>query len=632
MDRISWYFRQSVTEGDMDFIDNATESAIEKAFSESQHPFGVVSGYLVAPAAGLNIEVTGTSVAYDKQGRRISPSVATITQSIATATDGGSTAVGSGGNERWLSVFARAGRRFTDPATDGNSLAVRKYALEVLNALGDTDHPAGAYNGVTAKEAGVNLFYLVVGAENAFGFASRPALIEDGVLIADIRLTNGLTTLTTANIFTDRRQVLVAADVGALLSARDSFSGPFAGVAFGNLRYGVTAEAEIAQTASMSLEVFGGAGYAADHDASTDRVYRRFRFDQAVGVPVQPADPTFHRYDLLVVNGLNELRVKPGIAGDNSPPGLDSGEVALAELRVVAGATNTLSCPFIRRQGRLLPYPFSTMTGIIEGCRLGWNWVGGAATAADLFIASKQNKIAFRGEVVEFEGGIDDNSLFTTVATSDLNSNPYGTLPSGANIQPYYIYACRKQFYVNGLHVGPVSIVESLTPPDVTTGHASAVMLSDGTVKRFIQPEDSLLIGIGWVNSGGRVPVLATDDGWFRPLLNNMTALVPSVGASTVQLPASPATVLVDRVLVRVQSVSSVSSTVSWGVGTANQPGSTKSLVTVSADVNAPRFSQHGHFDLHAEGGWIYTSGSGVSVFPVAWRLKVPRIGLLGGA
>lgn len=624
MERIAWYFRQSVGEADMDFLDNATESAIEKGFSEGEQPFGIVSGYTVAPTAGMNIEVTGTSVAYDRQGRRIAPSVSTITQSIATATDGGSTAVVTAGNERWVSIFARAGRRFTEPATDGNAIAVRKYALEALNALGDTDHPAGAYDGVAAKEAGINLFYVVVGTEDSVGSAARPALIDDGVLVADIRLMNGLSTLTLVNIFLDRRQNLVSSTVSGTAGFRDLYAGlgPLAGsqqVGHGGLSLPPVVQG---QSGAMVFRVSNGAGYFYNAGLEpSEKAYRRFNIGTAY-VAVQPADGSNPRRDLLVVNADGAVRVVTGtVAPLAVPPTVPPNTVPLAEVMIFPGTTSTLTAPIMRRGFRRLPYPYSTMTGILEGCRIGYDWISGAT--AGPYIQSIQNKVAFNGEVLEFAGG----TAFTAAGDQDAVPGSVGTMV------PFYFYVCRNEYH-DGTNQSAI-VLMSMTVPHPDTGHPIVNLRSPSM--RAVPKEDALLIGVGWSHTSNLImPVVSTDDGWFYPQLPlyQILTTVPTTGTPVI-FPSAPVTLFVDQVLLKVVVTPHATAPTNLIICPYSNPDAGANVLRTLAHGPAAGgiTVDVGEIKVPAPGGGLYVyspGGATWGLMPMGYHLSLPRISFGG--
>ncbi len=629
MHRIAWYFKQPVTHEDMDFADDSTETFARDALKEGEQPFGVVTGYTVTPGSGLTFTVGGTDcVAYDQAGRRIRPTTFPLTQSCATATDGGSTAVSSGGNERWISIFALGGRKFSEAATDGNGDSVRKLSTECLNELGDSEHPAGAYDGVAALEAGVDRFYVVAGTEAAIGSALRPSLLEEGVLIADLHLVNGQTTLTTKDILVDRRQVLNPLWLQVDQSNRDLY------YTAGGPGYGVTAEStQIIGTASLHIQVQGGRGYTYHPPGSPphDRNYIRWGFDNLTvhNVPVKASSGG--RQDLLVVDYNNQLRVLLGTEGSNVPPVATGGQVALAEIQALPSTSVTTGWPIVRRSFRRLPYPYSTMTGIIEGCRLQWTWQA-LSESADIMLRSTKNKIAFDGEVVEFSGGYQDDGV-TPVYSSvwqDTSADPFSSFAGSLN-RPYFIYACRNQFYYAGFEYGPVVLVESMNGPNSSTGHP---LVDLGGPRGTIPLTDAVLIGVGWVRAGTgqRMPVTMSDDGWFTI---GIETIVPAIsGPGNVLLPGAPVTSLCDLARVRVQADTSAVSTTGLKVSIASH--GEFSMMTFLAPATAFADSMSvGEAIFPAAGGYVYAeplnASSSFLLIPMAFHMALPRIQFGGG-
>jgi len=188
MDRLDWYFRQLVTEGNLDAAFDNAETADKRIVSELALD-GVVTGLVVsqhAPVPDFTVDVTpGTT--YDPEGRRVR---VPTTQNPDCVEDeaGVPTAVQNPGNEKWVSVFAEFDRALSDPRTDGN--------------------------GQTVYFARAESFRLNVtqGAEAAIGNAVRPQLRDDQTLLCDVRLEFGDASIVDARIDTTRRQDAVVVD------------------------------------------------------------------------------------------------------------------------------------------------------------------------------------------------------------------------------------------------------------------------------------------------------------------------------------------------------------------------------------------------------------------------------------
>jgi hypothetical protein len=620
VDRINWGFEQSVTFDDMSFADSAAEATVVGLAQENEN-FGISGGWNVAPAAGMNVLVSTTErFITDQLGRRFNATVTSITQSIATATAGGSTTVTSPGNERWISLFALAGRQFNDPIVDGNGNNKRKTMLRVVNALGDAEHPLGDYEPIAAKEAGVNKLCVVVGVESAVGSAVRPGLMADGVLVCDLRLEYLMTTPTNDNIFTDRRQRIMPPTVRAQNAARDVFGA----------RNGVTREPTASpHTSLLGLYVFGGAAYINNISLSTDRAYTRVPNELASSpVRLKLSHASLARRDIITIDVTGEIRAVSG-PNQTSPtaavlaPTIPTDSVALFDVLVPAGASLGTQLVIVRRGFGLLPYPFSTMTGIIEGCRLGWDWGVGSATST-LVVTSRKNKVAFNGEVVEFDGA-HTGSQYRLTSLPDQNANPF---TGGGSLVPYYVYICRNQFWLSGSEKGCVFLVESTTPPDHSTGHAAANLVS---VNGTISAADTLLVGAGFAFGSNRRPCLLSDDGWLRPLVG--IGFTYASGGGTIQIP-SPTSIMVDRVKASIYSESS-SIPIYLAFRYANQPVAESMLDLFRPPASSVGLRQdHGEYDLPAAGGLIHTTSNAPTSFivtPTAFHLVLPRINF-GGA
>jgi len=181
MNRLDYYFRQKVTEAELDQGFTYCETA-DKALVTDHGRIGIITGSTVAEQGvpDLTVQVAG-GVVYDKSGQRINiPS----TQNVDCSKDYNlvSTAVAAPGNERWLSIFAQTDRVLTDPRTDGNGLTVYFQRAESFK------------------------FKVVAGAEAGAGLGVRPALDGTNVLLADAKLVFGTTQIFNADISTTRRE------------------------------------------------------------------------------------------------------------------------------------------------------------------------------------------------------------------------------------------------------------------------------------------------------------------------------------------------------------------------------------------------------------------------------------------
>lgn len=184
MDLYDFYYRQIVTQSEMDWVFAAAEQA-DHNISVDDLMTGIVDGLDVSEnGAGADLSVDITSgVAYTSDGARVAESEALTNLDCSVDEYGVSTDVATPGNERWLTVFARFTRLLQEPKIDGSGLQVYTKQLEDCELI------------------------VHQGAEAVIGVATRPALIDGAVLLADINLVYGQTTIQTAtHIFENRRQ------------------------------------------------------------------------------------------------------------------------------------------------------------------------------------------------------------------------------------------------------------------------------------------------------------------------------------------------------------------------------------------------------------------------------------------
>lgn len=191
--RVDWYFRQRVTEAELDLAFDELEQA-DWNLASDLGVYGVISGAVAvphSPVPNLSIGLTAPGRAYDRLGRRVFLAAGT-TVDCSKDLNGTPTEVVAPNAERWLSVFLRFARQLSDPRTDGNNQTVyfrRDEACEVV---------------------------VRQGAAAAAGQAQRPDLEPDELLVCDVHRTVGQTQIIVADIDSSRRQAFVFAPADAV--------------------------------------------------------------------------------------------------------------------------------------------------------------------------------------------------------------------------------------------------------------------------------------------------------------------------------------------------------------------------------------------------------------------------------
>lgn len=182
MDRSDFFFKQKVTEGEVDAAFQYAEDADIRGMVDLGF-LGAIAGLVVSPhiPLGLSVDVSG-GVARSPLGERI---YVPSTQQLTLSTDwqNVSTAVNLPGNSKIVSIFVKFSRALQNPRTDGNGNNVYYDRLESFR------------------------WYVKQGAEAALPVP--PALEPDGILLADVSLVNGQVQIVQADIATRRRQDVV---------------------------------------------------------------------------------------------------------------------------------------------------------------------------------------------------------------------------------------------------------------------------------------------------------------------------------------------------------------------------------------------------------------------------------------
>jgi hypothetical protein len=187
-DRVDFYFRQRVTEAELDLAFALLEKA-DRDLAADLNIYGIVAGAVPAPHSpvpDLTVDLTAPARAYDNLGQRMFFGTG---QTVNCAVDlvGIPTDVATVGHERWLGIFLRFKRLLSDPRTDGNSQQVffrRDESFELV-----------------VRQA----------PEGAIGVAPKPALQADELLLCDVRRRPGQTQILVADLDTSRRQAFIFA-------------------------------------------------------------------------------------------------------------------------------------------------------------------------------------------------------------------------------------------------------------------------------------------------------------------------------------------------------------------------------------------------------------------------------------
>ena len=179
MDRRNYYFDQTVNQSDLDASFDSAEDAIDRVYPDLG-AVGVASGAVGSqnsPTPDLNVLVSA-GVVLDQTGQRIAFENQTVAVSIDE--NGASTAVGTPGNAKYLSLFAQFDRVLSDQRIDGSR--------ETLFYIREESFKINVAQGSEAVSPG------------------RVSLRTDQILLFDILLTHGQTQIMTSDIDVTRRE------------------------------------------------------------------------------------------------------------------------------------------------------------------------------------------------------------------------------------------------------------------------------------------------------------------------------------------------------------------------------------------------------------------------------------------
>lgn len=179
MDRRNFYFKQRVTAAELEV---ATQDGPEQALwnlANDTGIFGIIAGGVVTQHDPVNmtVDVVGPFTGYDQAGARVH-AASTEVKSCTTDYDGNPTVPTVPGESRWISILARFARYEDDQRIDGNG--------DTVYWVDNEYHEYRIISGTAAVSP------------------VRPAKPSDAILVCDILLTYGQTTVLNADIYFDR--------------------------------------------------------------------------------------------------------------------------------------------------------------------------------------------------------------------------------------------------------------------------------------------------------------------------------------------------------------------------------------------------------------------------------------------
>lgn len=196
------------------------------------------------------------------------------------------------------------------------------------------------------------------------------------------------------------------------------------------------------------------------------------------------------------------------------PPAVPSGSGAVFYVLVPPAAADSTTFRACRGMGRRIGYPWSGMTGIIEGCELSWDYTADPNSAGAMMLVGAgdktgtnmgPNRILIDGEALEWVGFGGAPISGGGGIVQDSTADPFGSPASGGADRPYYVYACGGRHnplpspgYGNAF-LNPVTFVESTVAPNPKTGKPTANLTVNGVT---VVPNGAVYLGLGFVVQG----------------------------------------------------------------------------------------------------------------------------------
>ena len=199
MNKLDWYYNQTVTQGQMDWTFEQVEAAICQA-AKFSYGEGIIEGgevTQVTPAAEIAVMVAAFKLR-DEEGRHVELSDA-IKVLCSVDYDGISTYTDLvAGQGRWISVYAAFKRDLSEPKSDGNSVVVMSKLLDYYE-LFVVRGPAGYVNGGDLFEDEAFTIPLDRPTKPS-EYTSSNDFRPDAILLADIKITEDAPIILTADI------------------------------------------------------------------------------------------------------------------------------------------------------------------------------------------------------------------------------------------------------------------------------------------------------------------------------------------------------------------------------------------------------------------------------------------------
>jgi hypothetical protein len=201
-------------------------------------------------------------------------------------------------------------------------------------------------------------------------------------------------------------------------------------------------------------------------------------------------------------------------AANPTVPAIAAGALPLFYVYVPAAAGSAGSFAQCRASWRRVSQPWSSASGVACGMGLRWDLAADPSTTTSaISIPVGLHRVLIDGELMEFAGGFSSSGGTSVVV--DSGNNPFTAAAPGAWSKPYYIYAVGGRHNpmpsLSGGVFSPVTIVESLVPPNISTRKPVGNMTVNG---QTVTPAGAVYIGLGFVspNTTRRAGCIMDDD------------------------------------------------------------------------------------------------------------------------
>ena len=342
---------------------------------------------------------------------------------------------------------------------------------------------------------------------------------------------------------------------------------------------------------------------------------------------LNPATRTFAPQNVYKTSNPSAVVAVLGGTPDASlpmPPALPANTIALFDVLIPPGSTQSSDWQITRRCSRRIEFPGSSQHGILKGCKPEWHLTD-EATGSPAFIplgfGGSVHRLVIDGELLTFSASSPGAFI---VASGDTGAGALTAAPATHDL-PYYLYLCGGRNFpfcggvtgatANPYNATPVVLVASLTPPDYMGYPTSALGVGTHSIPR----NAAVYVGVGFLVANTLVHKCChIEDDWIYAATGNqsLSAINPNAGFNEVDVALSTAGQDVE-----VNTIPAISSMLEAEAVITVTPTAAGGTFAIIAEPDAPAYFG---YDQQVAFGVEVTDGAGNGQLRLGWRGLIP--------